>query len=115
MQKVYLAGPEVFLPDAIEIGRRKKELCARYGFEGLFPFDNEIEPKEAGEGTDKVIYQANERMIRRADLGICNLTPFRGANADVGTVFELGMLVDSANGCSATPMSRTISSPVPKP
>jgi nucleoside 2-deoxyribosyltransferase len=93
MQKVYLAGPEVFLPDAIEIGRRKKELCGRYGFEGLFPFDNEIEPKAAGEGADKVIYQANERMIRRADLGICNLTPFRGANADVGTVFELGMLV----------------------
>src|SRR5258708_1028231 len=35
----YLAGPEVFLPDAAEIGRRKKELCRRHGFEGLYPLD----------------------------------------------------------------------------
>ena len=91
--KIYLAGPDVFLPDAIAIGRRKKELCARYGFEGLFPFDNEVSPNAAGERIDKLIYRANEEMIRRADLGICNLTPFRGPNADVGTVFELGLLV----------------------
>jgi nucleoside 2-deoxyribosyltransferase len=91
--KIYLAGPDVFLPDAIAIGRRKKELCARYGFEGLFPFDNEVSPDAAGERIDKLIYRANEAMIRRADLGICNLTPFRGPNADVGTVFELGLLV----------------------
>jgi nucleoside 2-deoxyribosyltransferase len=38
--KVYLAGPEVFLSEAIAIGLRK-ELCSRYGFEGLDPFDNE--------------------------------------------------------------------------
>ena len=91
--KIYLAGPEVFLPDAIAIGRRKKELCTRYGFEGLFPFDNEVSPNTAGERIDKLIYRANEDMIRRSDLGICNLTPFRGPSADVGTVFELGLLV----------------------
>jgi len=96
MQKVYLAGPDVFLPDALEIGRRKKELCARYGFEGLFPFDNEINPSAATERPDNLIYRANERMIRRADLGICNLTPFRGPSADAGTVFELGMMVGLA-------------------
>jgi nucleoside 2-deoxyribosyltransferase len=91
--KIYLAGPDVFLPDAIAMGRRKKELCARYGFEGLFPFDNEVSPSAVGERIDKQIYRANEEMIRRADLGICNLTPFRGPNADAGTVFELGLLV----------------------
>ncbi len=91
MRKVYLAGPEVFLPDAIEIGRRKKVLCAQYGFEGLFPFDSEVDAAAAG--ADKLIYEANEKMIRRADLGICNLTTFRSASADVGTVFELGLLV----------------------
>ena len=32
-------------------------------------------------------------MIRRADLGICNLTPFRGPGADAGTVFELGLMI----------------------
>jgi nucleoside 2-deoxyribosyltransferase len=93
MPTVYLAGPDVFLPDAVAVGRRKKELCAKYGFEGLYPFDNEIRPTSQGERRDRVIYRANEAMIRRADFGICNLTPFRGPSADAGTVFELGMLV----------------------
>jgi nucleoside 2-deoxyribosyltransferase len=93
VRRVYLAGPEVFLPDAVEMGRRKKELCAAYGFEGLYPFDNEISPNLPGERIDALIYHANEAMIRRAELGICNLTPFRGLSADAGTVFELGMLV----------------------
>jgi len=86
---VYLAGPEVFLPDAREIGRRKKALCKRYGFEGLFPFDNQVEP---GPGMDRVIYRANIAMMEEADCGILNLTPFRGPSADVGSAFELGFL-----------------------
>ena len=32
--KIYLAGPDVFLPNAKEIGKLKKELCEKYGFEG---------------------------------------------------------------------------------
>jgi nucleoside 2-deoxyribosyltransferase len=90
--KVYLAGPEVFLPDAITIGERKKRLCAKYGFEGLYPFDNEVAPDGSGTRVDLLIYRANVAMMRDADFGILNLTPFRGLSADVGTVFELGML-----------------------
>jgi len=93
MARIYLAGPDVFLPDAVAVGRRKKELCAAYGFEGLYPFDNEVDPHQGGEPVDRLIYRANEQMIRRADIGICNLTPFRGASADPGTVFELGLLI----------------------
>jgi nucleoside 2-deoxyribosyltransferase len=33
--KIYLAGPDVFLPDAIEIGRRKAAICACHGVSGL--------------------------------------------------------------------------------
>ena len=91
--KCYLAGPDVFLPDAIEIGRVKKRLCAEYGFEGLYPFDNEVPAHTRGERIDAIIYRANMAMIRSADFGIANLTPFRGPSADVGTVFELGVLV----------------------
>ncbi len=91
--KIYLAGPDVFLPDAVAVGQRKKELCAKYGFEGLYPCDNEIQPSQIGERADRLFFRANESMIRRADLGIFNLTPFRGPSADPGTVFELGMLV----------------------
>ena len=89
--KIYLAGPEVFLPDAVALGAAKKALCAEFGFEGLFPFDNEVEPRPGTE-IDRIIYDANVSMMRRADVGIFNLTPFRGPSADVGTVFELGLM-----------------------
>ena len=41
--KIYLAGPEVFLPDALEIGRRKSRICARHGMTGLYPLDNAVD------------------------------------------------------------------------
>jgi nucleoside 2-deoxyribosyltransferase len=91
-KKVYLAGPEVFLRDSVAVGENKKRLCARYGFEGLYPADNEVRPDGGGTRVDLLIYRANVRMIGIADFGILNLTPFRGPSADVGTVFELGML-----------------------
>jgi len=90
---VYLAGPDVFLPDAVALGQRKKALCARYGFEGLYPLDDTI---SAGSGTvpaDRLIYRVCVAMLRRADFGIAHLTPFRGPSADAGTVCELGMLI----------------------
>jgi nucleoside 2-deoxyribosyltransferase len=90
--KVYLAGPEVFLQDAIPMGEKKKRLCSRYGFEGLYPLDNEVAPAGSGTRTDLLIYCANLTMLREADFGVLNLTPFRGPSADVGTVFELGFL-----------------------
>lgn len=90
--KLYLAGPDVFLPNAMEIGRIKKELCENFGFDGLFPFDNEALPSHSDERQDAYIYRANVAMIRDADAGIVNLTPFRGVSADVGTAFELGLL-----------------------
>ena len=40
---VYLAGPTVFLQNAIEIGNMKKDILAKYGMQGHFPFDNEID------------------------------------------------------------------------
>lgn len=92
MLSVYLAGPEVFLPDATEIGRRKTQLCAQYGFEGMYPLDNEVQATGAGR-VDAMIYRSNRAMMERADFGICNLTPFRGPSADAGTVFELGLMV----------------------
>lgn len=88
---VYLAGPEVFLPDAAEIGRRKQELCLRHGFEGLYPLDAEV-PRDPAADLDRRIYQGCLAMMHAADLAILNLTPFRGPSADAGTVLELGVL-----------------------
>jgi nucleoside 2-deoxyribosyltransferase len=96
---IYLAGPEVFLPDAREIGRRKQALCATHGFVGLDPLDNAIAAVPGGERLDRLIYRANVAMIRSADAGIFNLTPFRGPSADAGTVFELGLMVGLGKPC----------------
>ncbi len=84
--QLYLAGPDVFVRDAVEIGRRKKQLCRKHGFEGLFPLDNEV-PEEAA-----AIFTANRKLKDRADAGLFNLSPFRGPSADAGTVFELGYM-----------------------
>lgn len=91
-RRVYLAGPDVFLKDAVAIGEAKKRLCEAYGFEGLYPLDEPL-PADDGAPLDARIYRACVAMLRRADLAIVHLTPFRGAGADVGTVFELGMAV----------------------
>ena len=31
---IYLAGPDVFLPNAIEVGKKKMAICEEFGFEG---------------------------------------------------------------------------------
>ena len=41
--KIYLAGPDVFLPDAVEIGKRKAAICARHGVIGHYPLDNAVD------------------------------------------------------------------------
>ena len=40
-RRVYLAGPEVFLSNAREIGARKRAICERHGLVGVFPADEE--------------------------------------------------------------------------
>jgi nucleoside 2-deoxyribosyltransferase len=97
MTKIYLAGPDVFLPDPVEMGRRKKEICARYGLTGLFPLDNEIDP--VAKDASLQIFRSNETLMKEADAIIANLTPFRGPTADTGTVYELGYMAACGKLC----------------
>jgi nucleoside 2-deoxyribosyltransferase len=95
--KIYLAGPDVFLPDAMEIGRRKLELCTRHGLTGLYPLDNPIDL--AAKDASLQIFRGNEAMMQSADAIIANLTPFRGPGADAGTVYELGYMAGHGKLC----------------
>jgi nucleoside 2-deoxyribosyltransferase len=95
--KIYLAGPDVFLPDAVDIGRRKVELCRRHGLIGLYPLDNATDP--AAEDASLRIFRGNETMMIEADAIIANLTPFRGPGADAGTVYELGYMAGRGKLC----------------
>src|ERR1043165_9650129 len=95
--KIYLAGPDVFLPDAMEIGRRKAAICAAHGLTGLYPLDNAIDLSASD--ASRQIFCGNEAMMDEADAIIANLTPFRGAGADPGTVYELGAMAARRKFC----------------
>lgn len=90
--KLYLAGPDVFRADAKAIAARKKALCARYGFEGLDPLDQDPPTGLCPAETASAIFRANSALMRRADGIVADLSPFRGPSADPGTVFELGFM-----------------------
>lgn len=87
----------MFLPDALEVGRRKVEICLRYGLTGLYPLDHTVDP--AAIDASFAIFRGNEAMMEAADAVIANLTPFRGAGADPGTVYELGYMAGRAKFC----------------
>ncbi|MDI1263089.1 MAG: nucleoside 2-deoxyribosyltransferase [bacterium] len=97
--KIYLAGPDVFLPDAVAIGRRKAEICVRHGLTGLYPLDNTVDLAAAD--ASLAIFRGNEAMMDAADAIIANLTPFRGPGADAGTVYELGYMAGRGKFCLA--------------
>jgi nucleoside 2-deoxyribosyltransferase len=95
IQRIYLAGPDVFRPDAAEHGRKLVAQCAEFGFTGVFPLD----PSLPGELRDdplamaRHIYQANVARIEGCDAVLANLDFFRGPEPDSGTCFEVGYSV----------------------
>lgn len=95
IRSLYLAGPDVFRPDAVEHGRRLKDLCAEFGFEGLFPLDAQVDEQPLDQPRDRAawIYRADIGLLDRADAVLANLDFFRGAEPDSGTCFELGYAV----------------------
>jgi nucleoside 2-deoxyribosyltransferase len=98
----YLAGPDVFLPNAAAHAARKVEICRRYGLRGLPPLNEDIETaaktlnKTLNETPDNApdvwrsIYEKDIAMMEQCDIIIANLTPFAGASADAGTSIEVG-------------------------
>lgn len=92
MKKIYIAGPDVFRQDALEIGKQYKSLCREYGYLGLFPLDNSLDPSITPSSPEmgNHICHANLGLINQCDIVIANLNPFRGKEPDSGTVFECG-------------------------
>lgn len=81
--KLYLAGPDVFRPDAAQWADRVRTLCREAGHEALVPLDG-VETTAAG------IYHANIGQILAADAVLANLNAFRGCEPDSGTCVEVG-------------------------
>ncbi|WP_066340983.1 nucleoside 2-deoxyribosyltransferase [Azohydromonas lata] len=95
MKSIYLAGPDVFFPDAAARYERLRALCAAHGLRGVAPVDGDAMPA----GLDKAaqaewIYQGNMRHLRDCDAVLANAMAFRNpVEPDSGTVFEIGAAV----------------------
>lgn len=82
--KLYLAGPDVFRPDARGWTGRVRKLCQVAGHEALIPVDDDVP------ATAEAIFRGNLQCIAGADAVLANLNPFRGDEPDSGTCVEVG-------------------------
>jgi nucleoside 2-deoxyribosyltransferase len=90
--RVYLAGPEVFLPDARAQLDRKITLTRAAGLVPVAPGDVAIAEMPDHHARALEISRIDEELMLSADAIIANLTPFRGVGADPGTCYELGFM-----------------------
>jgi len=81
--KIYFAGPDVFRGDIEGFFRDVKKLCEQYGHEALIPDFQSLTAEER--------FVDNIHRIRRADIIIANINPFRGPHIDDGTAMEIGV------------------------
>lgn len=90
--RVYLAGPDIFLPDPFARAAALKDVCTRHALHGVSPLDDLTDEPACWAALPEArrIALRNELHIRSCQAVIANLTPFRGPSADAGTVFEVG-------------------------
>ena len=93
IERLYLAGPDVFRPDAAAHGRALVALCAEYGFTGIFPLAGTLPVGLPPAELAAHIYRANVAHIDGCDAVLANLDFFRGPEPDSGTCFEVGYAV----------------------
>lgn len=91
--RLYLAGPDVFRPDAAEHGRRLLALCSAHGFDAVFPLSESLPHLPTPHALAAHIYRANVAHIDACDAVLAHLDFFRGPEPDSGTCFEVGYAV----------------------
>ena len=87
---IYLAGPDLWFPDAEAHDLRKRTLVEAAGFKALTPFDNATHEIEPSEVMARELYAETAQRLRQAGALIANLTPWRGPGADPATAYACG-------------------------
>jgi nucleoside 2-deoxyribosyltransferase len=93
--RVYLAGPMVFLPDPEATFQMMKAICRRYGLDGVSPLDNQLglEQLPPGRNLLESIVKADIELMEAVDGGLFCLDGFRRSpEMDAGTAFEVGYM-----------------------
>jgi nucleoside 2-deoxyribosyltransferase len=91
--RIYLAGPDIYHPQALDIMERKKNVCARYGLEGVVATDFLAGIQFSGvPAAAPRLYRERAKVIKECDGLIANMTPFRGTSIDPTTALEMGMM-----------------------
>lgn len=127
MITAYLAGPDVFLPNAGAHAAAKRAICARHGIAGRSPLKEDIATLAGMDEAEawRAIVANDIAMLEGCAIIIANLTPFRGASADAGTLVELGWFLgrgrpaygytNSAQGFAARSAAQVAAVPDPMP
>lgn len=87
---VFLAGPDLWFPDADEHLERRKAICEQAGLTALTGRGAGLVETEPSEAMAREIYANALERLRQSDAVVANLTPWRGPGADPGTAFECG-------------------------
>ncbi len=90
IQSIYLAGPDLWFPDAADVLMRKKALCTAAGFTGVLGGGDGSGDGPGAEVMAREVYATSLERLRAADAVVANLSPWRGPGCDPGTAFEAG-------------------------
>jgi nucleoside 2-deoxyribosyltransferase len=100
--KIYLAGPSVFYADWEAQAAAMKAACARRGAIGRYPFDNALLPPADPFEHGLAIFARDRDMVLECDGVVADFSPFRGASADVGTVWEFAFAQGAGKAVATT-------------
>ena len=91
--RVYLAGPDVFFPEALKSATERKDFLAGLNMEGIFPLDAQDDPSAV---TAASIFKANVRSSIPAKPSSPTLLPFVVLRPMWERFGKSGMPVDKA-------------------
>jgi len=82
---VYIAGPQVFLPQPEQFYEEARSICIELDLVALCPYAPNLKSAQD-------IWQHNITLLRSADAMVVDVSPFRGVDMDVGSAWESGFM-----------------------